>query len=131
MIQSAILNGSVQCKAAPDRGGAMIYYKDAARAARDLLAAPTESIKMINYNVGGIQRVTPREIEGALKKNLPAVTVNYVPSPGGAPPMREIVWNDSYARSEWGWSPTYADIDRLVSDFVHEIRTNPHRHGVK
>jgi nucleoside-diphosphate-sugar epimerase len=130
MIQSAIAGKPFQCAMPPNRGGAMIYYKDAARAADALLRAPKDSIKMINYNVGGIQRVTPREIEVAVKKHVPNAVVNYVDSP--YPPLRsgEIKWDDSYARSEWGWAPEFTDIDRVVSDFVREVGSNTTQHGL-
>jgi len=108
----------------------MIYYKDAARAADMLLSAPAGNIKMVNYNVGGIRRVTPREIESTLTKHLSDVKVSYISPPGPPVPPREIVWDDSYARSEWGWSPEYSDIHRLVSDFVQEIKRNARRHGL-
>lgn len=122
MIQSAIAGKPFQCMVPPDRGGAMLYYKDAARAAYALLQAPRDGIQMINYNVGGISRVTPREIEAALKERLSDVSINYV-TPAG-PPMRlgEIAWNDSYARREWGWSPEYTDIGRVVGDFIDEMK---------
>jgi nucleoside-diphosphate-sugar epimerase len=94
----------------------MIYYKDAARAAAMVLQAPAGNIQMINYNVGGIRRVTPREMESALRMHLPAVAVSYVSRPGPPLPQREIAWDDSHARSEWGWAPEYADIERVVSD---------------
>jgi len=130
LMQNVVLGKSVQCSVPPDRGGPMIYYKDAARAADLLLMAPAGNIKMINYNVGGIRRVSPREIENALRKHVSDVAVSYV-APSGAPaPLREIVWDDSFARSEWGWLPQYADIDSLVADFVGETRKNPRRHGL-
>ncbi len=129
-IQNAILGKPVQIGAPPDRGSAMIYYKDAARAAYELLKAPAPSIKMINYNVGGIRKVTPKQIEESLRNNLAQVSVTYVSPPGPPPPLREIAWDDSYARSEWGWMPRYDDIDRLVSDFIQELKNNPRRHGV-
>ena len=103
----------------------MIYYKDAARAAYALLQAPRDSIQMVNYNVGGIRRVTPREIEAALKERVDDVVINYA-TPSG-PPMgaREIAWDDSYARREWGWLPEYAGIGRVVEDFIQEMRKSP------
>jgi threonine 3-dehydrogenase len=130
MIQNAILGRPIECTTPPDRGGPMIYYKDAARAAAALLLAPAGNIQMINYNVGGIRRVTPREMEGALRRHLPGVAVSYVTRPGAPNPQRETVWDDSYARSEWGWSPEYSDIERVVSDFVEEAKQHPRRHGL-
>ena len=114
----------------PDHGSAMLYYKDAALAAYMLLAAPADKIKMVNYNVGGVRRVTPRELENALKKHAPALTVSYVTPPGPPMPGRgEIAWDDSYARSEWGWTPQFTDVDRVVTDFVQEMK-DPRRHGL-
>lgn len=141
MIQAIVAGKPFECAMPRDRGGAMLYYKDAARAADALLRAPKDSIKMINYNIGGIQRVTPGEIEHALSKHVTDVVVKYVTPPGPPPPMPtspgsaaprvgEITWNDSYARSEWGWLPQYATIDQIVSDFVREVKTNPARHGL-
>jgi threonine 3-dehydrogenase len=130
MMQNALNGKPVQCNVPPDRGGPMLYYKDAARAADMLLHAPAESIKMINYNVGGIRRVTPRELENSLRKHVPSMQLTYATPPGPLPPMREIAWNDSFARSEWGWAPAYPDTDSLVSDFVNEAKNNPGRHGL-
>ena len=100
----------------------MIYYKDAAMAAHALLAAPPEKIKMVNYNVGGIRRVTPREIEAALREHLAGVNITYEPPPALPAGPREILWNDSTARDEWGWSPEYTAISTLVADFVREMK---------
>ena len=130
MIQSAILGQPFQCMVPPDRGGPMLYYKDAAKAAYDLLQAPKDSIQMINYNVGGIVRVTPREIENELAKRLPSVDIKYGTPPNLPNRPGEITWNDSYARSEWGWSPTYSTTAQVVSDFIEEIRTNQARHVI-
>lgn len=127
MIQSAIVGLPFRCTVSPDRGGPMIYYKDAALAAYLLLQAPRGSIQMVNYNVGGIARVTPREIENALKERLPHVNIEYAnpPNPPGRP--GETKWDDSYARHEWGWSPEYSTIGQIVADFMEETRTNAGR----
>jgi len=129
MIQAALAGKPVECPVPPDRGSAMIYYKDAALAAYLLLAAPADRIKTVNYNVGGVRRVTPRELEAALRKHVSGLTVSYVAPPGPPMPVREITWDDSYARSEWGWTPQFSDIDRLVADFVVEMK-DPRRHGL-
>ncbi len=130
MIQAALSGKPVQCPMPPDHGSAMLYYKDAALAAYMLLAAPADRIKMVNYNVGGVRRVTPRELENALKKHTPGLAVSYVTPPGPPMPGRgEIAWDDSYARSEWGWTPQFTDVDRIVTDFVQEMK-DPRRHGL-
>ena len=129
LIQAVISGKPCQCPAMPDHGSPMLYFKDAARAADDLLQAPKDSIKMISYNVGGISRVTPKEIENALKKHVEKVNIDYVTPPGMPLRMGEIIWDDSYARNEWGWTPQYATIDKLVFDFIKELKDNPNRYG--
>jgi nucleoside-diphosphate-sugar epimerase len=121
MIEAAINRKPFRCPASPERGAPMIYHKDAAKAAVDIMQAPPESIKMVNYNVGGVTRVTAREIEAALKSRLGEVNIEYAPPAPGMPAMREIAWNDSYARNEWGWTPRFSDIGTLITDFMAEL----------
>jgi len=59
MIEAAVAGKPSSARWLRTRGGPMLYYKDAAKAAVDLLEAPDDRIRMINYNVGGIRRVTP------------------------------------------------------------------------
>ena len=33
--------------------------------------------------------------------------------------------DDSRAREEWGWEPLYSDFDKIVGDFIKEVRTKP------
>jgi hypothetical protein len=39
--------------------------------------------------------------------------------------MRPKRWDDSYARSEWSWSPDYTDIETIVAGFVEEMERHP------
>jgi nucleoside-diphosphate-sugar epimerase len=57
------------------------------------------------------------------------VSIDYVTPPGMPLRMGEITWDDSYARNEWGWTPQYATIDKLVFDFIKELKDNPNRYG--
>jgi nucleoside-diphosphate-sugar epimerase len=108
----------------------MLYSKDAALAADLILQAPKESIKMMNYNVGGVPAVTPKQIELAIKKHIPDVVVTYQSRTEPAPPMPRRAWDDSYARSEWGWRPEYDTIEKIVTDFIQEMRVHPDLYGV-
>jgi threonine 3-dehydrogenase len=130
MIQAILKGQTFQCPAVPDRGNPMLYFKDAALAAYELLRAPKDSIKMIIYNVGGINRVTPKDIENALRKHLDNVKVDYVTAINMPPPPGEINWDDSYARNEWGWAPQFFTIDKVVSDFIQELKNAPVRYGI-
>ncbi len=124
MMRSLIQGKPFQCMAPEDMSGAMLYYKDAAKAAETVLLAPMDNIKMIAYNVGALT-VSPKEIENAVKKHVPSVAVTYPPKGGPMPPMKPKRWDDSYAHSEWGWSPDYTDINTIVAGFVEEMKQHP------
>ena len=103
----------------------MIYYKDAVNAAYMVLHAPRETIRMVNYNVGGLPLVSARELELAIKKYYPDSSITFAaasPRPSGS---HVKIWDDSYARKEWGWQPAYTTLDHLVSDFIQEMKSHP------
>ena len=41
------------------------------------------------------------------------------------------VIDDSCAREEWGWTPMYTDLEKLVADFVQEVKTRPEYYGLR
>ncbi len=126
MIQSLLLGRSFECHAPPDMSSAMLYYKDAARAADLILEPPFDSIKMIVYNIGGAT-ASARDIERATARLNAGGSVSYSPPPGPLP-LKPRVWDDSYARKEWGWTPQFSTIDKIVVDFAEALRKNPERY---
>ncbi len=40
------------------------------------------------------------------------------------------IFDDSRAREEWGWKPIYMDFEKLVEDFIREVRTRPQLYGL-
>lgn len=38
--------------------------------------------------------------------------------------------DDSRAREEWGWKPLYTDFEKIVEDFIHEVKTSPQLYGL-
>ena len=123
MIRSLVNGKPFQCNVPEDMAMGMLYYKDAAKAAEMILEAPLENIKMIVYNVGAIA-ASPKDIEAAVKKYVPAATVTYPPR-GNQPMPQPRRWDDSYARKEWGWTPDFNNIDKIVAGFVEEMKKNP------
>jgi threonine 3-dehydrogenase len=109
MIEDALMGKLVNhcVYGTPETATPMIYAADAAKAAVDILDAPREKIRMMNYNVAGIPNVIPAgEIEEYLKTRYPAFKVNYKmdhlaettrPRAGGM-----TRFDDSFAREEWG-----------------------------
>jgi len=40
------------------------------------------------------------------------------------------VIDDSRAREEWGWQPSYSDLEKVMKDFIQEVRTRPQSYGL-
>jgi threonine 3-dehydrogenase len=133
MIEDAILGKQNICRfATPDSVGSWIYFTDAAKAAVDILDAPKEKIRMMNYNVAGIPPViSAKETEAILKKRYPGFTVEYKMS---TDPRRMAqgmaVFDDSCARREWSWSPVYTTPEAIIEQFEKDVKEHPRRYGL-
>jgi threonine 3-dehydrogenase len=125
LIQQAILNRVVKCDVPPEFGEPVVYYKDAARAAYLVLEAPAENIRTVNYNIAAIPAVSAGALAGSLQAHLPGVEISFFASAGSGPSRQSPLWDDSCARQEWGWSPEFTHIDRLISDFIREMAERP------
>ena len=113
----------------------MIYVRDAARAADMVLQAPQERIKMMNYNVAGVQEfVSAKELEATLRKHYPGTSVTYKPDSS----LQEVGndfrnlkrFDDSYARSEWDWKPEYDSPEAIIDVFKKDLKSHPERYGI-
>jgi len=136
MIEDSILGKPYECiYAYPETAISMIYVRDAARAADMVLQAPRESIKMMNYNVAGIQEfVSAKELEAILTKRYSGTAVTYKPDSS----LREIGndfrtlkrFDDSYARNEWGWKPEFDSPEAIIDIFEKDLKIYPERYGL-
>jgi len=96
--------------------------------------APEKQIKTICYNISGVSPAqTARELELTIKKFILEAEITYKP----APLVMEFVYSlnlkvidDSCAREEWGWQPLYSDLEKVVKDFIQEVRTRPQSYGL-
>ncbi|MCK4263117.1 MAG: NAD-dependent epimerase/dehydratase family protein, partial [Dehalococcoidia bacterium] len=126
MIEYPILGKPFECFVTEDTKTPVLYFKDAARAADMVYQAAEEQIKTVNYNVAGVTPIrTASELEQVVKKYVPESQITYVPDPEVMDfhrTMRIDVFDDSRAREEWGWQPEYPDLDKVVADFIEEIR---------
>jgi threonine 3-dehydrogenase len=133
MIEDAILGKPHECVyASPETVVSMIYVRDAAMAAHRLLEAPKDSIKMVNYNVAV---VSAGELERILTKRYPTTRVTYKVDLS-VPALRDRsrilkVFDDSYARKEWGWQPRYSTPEEIIDVFERDIRSHPRRYGLE
>jgi threonine 3-dehydrogenase len=108
----------------------VIYIKDAARAMLQLGQAPRERIKTVNYLLAGVKPVaTAGELADIVRSRIPGAQIDF--EPDGE--LQRILDNmlrpidDGNARAEWGWRIAY-DQERIVDDFIQEIRRNPGRY---
>ncbi len=135
MVEDTILGKSHETSyATPKSTASLIYVTDAARAADMILQAPLESIRMVNYNVAGIPAVvTARQIEAVLIKRYPKANISYkddqtLTALSTHSVMR--VFDDSFARKEWGWNPRYTTLEAIIEAFEKAMREHPGRYGL-
>ena len=134
MVESATLGKPFESFAAEDAAVPVTYFKDAIRAIEMLFYAPKESIKTVCYNISGVSPArSAKELEMAIKKFIPDAKITYKPDPVtmeffNSQTMK--VFDDRRAREEWGWEPSYTDFEKLVEDFIQEVRTRPKLYGL-
>ncbi len=100
----------------------ILYYRDAAKAAIDLAAAPVDEIITMNYLVDGA-RPTPTagELAAAVQERVPDAQITFDVDPAAAVSLsRNLTIDDSFARAEWGWQPAF-DLDAMIDDFLAEL----------
>jgi threonine 3-dehydrogenase len=137
MIEDVILGKPNKCiYAYPETAISMIYVKDAARACDMVLRAPKANIKMMNYNVAGVQDfVSAKEVEKALKKKYSGARINYEPDSSLQSVGNDFRtlkrFDDSYARAEWGWKPEFGTPEAIIEIFEKDVKSHPERYGIK
>jgi threonine 3-dehydrogenase len=134
MIEFPAMGKPFDCFVTPDTRGPGMYFKDAVRALGLLADAPIERIETLTYNVGGL-KPTPsaREVEDAVRAHIPKADIRYNPDPAIMQyyaAAKVEVFDDSWARKEWGWAPRFSSLAEIVPDFIAEVRTNAARYGL-
>jgi threonine 3-dehydrogenase len=123
-IEAAAKGQSFRVWVPPETTVPILYYKDAARAALDLAAAPGEGISSINYLVDG-PPPTPSagELVDAIRRSRPDADLGFEPDPEVVGLLGNVARpiDDSAARSEWGWQPRF-DLPAMIDDVLAEVR---------
>jgi nucleoside-diphosphate-sugar epimerase len=99
----------------------MMYMPDCIKAATDLMEADGSRIGCrTSYNVGAIS-FSAEELAAEIKKYIPEFKCEYKPD------FRQKIadsWpmsiDDSVARREWGWKPTY-DLTSMTRDMIEKL----------
>lgn len=88
----------------------------------------------MNYNVAGVVPTrTAKEIEQVVRDYVPEARISYNPDEKVMDYFRAArteVFDDNTARKEWGWQAECPDFEKVVADFVEEIRVHPDRYGI-
>lgn len=121
IFHSALRGESYECFLESETTLPMIYMPDAIRATISLMDAdPTKLSVRSSYNVAGLS-FNPRELAAAIKQNLPAFEIHYVPD------SRQAIaasWpqslDDSQAQKDWKWQANIG-LDALVADMLKNI----------
>lgn len=100
----------------------MMYMPDCIKAAIDLMEADASRITCrTSYNVTGTS-FSAGELTSEIKTHIPEFECEYKPD------FRQKIadsWpmsiNDSVAREEWGWNPTY-DLSVMTKDMIEKLR---------
>jgi len=134
MIEYPALGRPFECFVTPEASGPGMYFKDAVRSLQMIADAPLSGIETLNYNVGGlVPTPTAKEVESAMRVHIPAAVVTYNPDPSIMQyyaNAKVVIFDDSCARQEWGWSPQFGSLAEIVPDFINEVQTNAARYGL-
>jgi nucleoside-diphosphate-sugar epimerase len=122
IFHEALKNKSYDCFLSADAELPMMYMSDAVKAILQIMAAPSENIKIrTSYNIAGVS-FTPAVLAEAIKAHIPDFTITYTPD------YRDNIaksWpsslDDSMAQLDWGWKPDY-DLKAIVEDMLFHLR---------
>ncbi len=101
----------------------MMYMPDALHAAVQLMEAdPTRLVHRNSFNIASMS-FEPEQLFAKIREYIPGLKVRYE-----VDPVRQAIANswpdsmdDSCARAEWDWKPTY-DLDSMTVDMIECLR---------
>ena len=119
----AIRHERYTCFLAADTRLDMMYMPDAIKAAIEVMEADPTRLRHRNaFNVTAMN-FTPEQVAEAIRRHIPGFTIGYA-----VDPVRQGIadsWpnslDDSAARAEWGWQPTY-ELDAMTADMLAQLR---------
>ena len=119
----AVQDGSFVCPIKEGTYMDMMYMPDALHAMVQLMEADPTHLKHRNsFNIASMS-FEPNDIYQAIKRQMPSFTMTY-----DVDPLRQSIaesWpnslDDSCARQEWGWAPTY-DLDSMTTDMLAVLK---------
>ena len=122
IFYEAIRHGRYTCFLKPDTCLDMMYMPDALQAAIGVMEAdPARLLHRNAFNVTAMT-FTPSILAAEIRKHIPEFEIDYQ-----IDPVRQAIadsWpdslDDSAARSEWGWQPTF-DLEAMTRDMLERL----------
>ena len=122
IFYGAIRDKRYTCYLGPDTRLPMMYMPDAIKSIIDLAEADIASLKHhADFNVNSMS-FTPSELAEVIRDKVPGFAIDYE-----IDPLRQAIadsWpaslDDTVARKEWGWAPTY-DIETMADDMLENL----------
>ncbi len=122
IYHKAILDGHYESFLTENTALPMMFMDDAIDATVALMQANEDDVKIrSSYNVTAMS-FTPKDIYKSIKKYIPDFNISYEPD------FRQEIadsWpksiDDSAARTDWGWEPTY-DLNKMTKEMIMQLR---------
>jgi len=123
MYTEGVRRGAYEAFCRADTRIPLMYMPDGIRALVELADAPKERLHRSIYNIAAFSP-TAQEIADSVARALPNVRITFAPDPRRQAILDSWprVLDDTRARAEWGWQPTF-DLDAMTSDLVPKIRS--------
>ena len=123
IFYGALRHGRYTCFLSGDTRLDMMYMPDAIEAAISVMEADAAQLRHRNaFNVTAMN-FTPEELAAEIRRHIPEFTMSYE-----VDPVRQALadsWpnslDDSAARTEWRWSPTF-DLPAMTRDMLEHLR---------
>ena len=123
VFYSAVKGEEFVCPIAQGTYMDMMYMPDALRAAIEIMESdPSKLVHRNSFNIASMS-FEPETLFAAIRREIPALRTRYE-----VDPVRQAIadsWpdnmDDSCARKEWGWKPSY-DLDGMVKDMVSHLK---------
>ena len=123
IFYEAIRHHRYTCFLRPDTSLDMMYMPDALRGIVQLMEA--DAARLVHRNAFNVTAMsfTPEGLAAEIRSHIPDFAIDYE-----VDPVRQAIadsWpnslDDSAARREWGWSPTY-DLAAMTADMLAKLR---------
>ena len=123
VFYSAVKGEEFVCPIAAGTYMDMMYMPDALRAAIEIMESdPSKLVHRNSFNIASMS-FEPETLFAAIRREIPDLRTRYE-----VDPVRQSIadsWpdnmDDSCAREEWGWKPSY-DLDGMVKDMVSHLK---------